>query len=157
SGENRSGKLGERATADTSYSGQFLLCAAVTSTAIRVGRWIACPDIETQYSLDNFMGTHSILFAVDTYTDTGVLLSQMLNKEWTVEAGIHSGHGHGAVVQGQLSDGHGRHPLGGMRQQRFRLRVGQCGQQRPVPPFPAVRRASWPRELQLRRGLVAAP
>jgi hypothetical protein len=60
-------------------------------TDIRVGRWIACPDIETQYSLDNFMGTHSILFAVDTYTDTGVLLSQMLNKQWTVQVGIHSG------------------------------------------------------------------
>jgi hypothetical protein len=60
-------------------------------TDIRVGRWIACPDIETQYSLDNFMGTHSLLFAVDTYTDTGVLLTQMLNKQWTVQAGIHSG------------------------------------------------------------------
>jgi len=60
-------------------------------TDIRVGRWIACPDIETQYALDNYMGTHSLLFAVDTYTDTGILLTQRLNEQWTVQAGLHSG------------------------------------------------------------------
>ena len=27
---------------------------------IRVGRWIACPDIETQWAPDNYMGSHSL-------------------------------------------------------------------------------------------------
>src|SRR5262249_48890981 len=38
---------------------------------LRVGRWIACPDIETQFAPDNFLGTHSLLFTFDTYTQTG--------------------------------------------------------------------------------------
>src|SRR5215472_4598212 len=37
------------------------------------------------------MGTHSILFAVDTYTDTGIMLTQRLSEQWTVQAAIHAG------------------------------------------------------------------
>src|SRR5262249_39236906 len=29
---------------------------------VTFGRWIATPDIETQYAPDNYMGTHSLLF-----------------------------------------------------------------------------------------------
>ncbi len=58
---------------------------------VRVGRWIACPDIETQFAPDNYMGTHSILFTFDTYTQTGVMATVMLNKQWTVQAGINAG------------------------------------------------------------------
>jgi hypothetical protein len=58
---------------------------------LRVGRWIACPDIETQFSVDNYMGSHSLLFTFDTYTQTGVMGTVMLNKQWTVQAAIHSG------------------------------------------------------------------
>jgi hypothetical protein len=60
-------------------------------TDIRVGRWIACPDIETQYSVDNYMGSHSILFTYDTYTQTGIMVSQMINKQWMFQAVLHSG------------------------------------------------------------------
>lgn len=74
-------------------------------TDIRVGRWIACPDIETQYSLDNLMGTHSLLFAVDTYTDTGIMLTQMLNKQWTVQAAIHAGTDMAPWYKGSLLTG----------------------------------------------------
>jgi hypothetical protein len=58
---------------------------------VRVGRWIACPDIETQFAPDNYMGSHSILFTFDTYTQTGVMLTLMLNKQWTVQACINAG------------------------------------------------------------------
>jgi hypothetical protein len=60
-------------------------------TDIRVGRWIACPDIETQYSVNNYMGSHSILFTYDTYTDTGVMITQKINEQWIVQAAIHAG------------------------------------------------------------------
>jgi hypothetical protein len=60
-------------------------------TDIRIGRWIACPDIETQYSLDNYLGSHSLLFAVDTYTQTGIMLTQRLNEQWHVQLAVHSG------------------------------------------------------------------
>lgn len=60
-------------------------------TIVRVGRWIACPDIETQFAPDNFMGTHSLLFTFDTYTQTGVMITTMLDRQWSVQAGIHAG------------------------------------------------------------------
>jgi hypothetical protein len=59
---------------------------------VRVGRWIACPDIETQFAPDNYMGTHSILFTYDTYTQTGIMATVMLNQQWTVQAGINAGN-----------------------------------------------------------------
>jgi len=58
---------------------------------IRVGRWIACPDIETQFAPDNYLGTHSLLFTFDTYTQTGVMATVMLSPQWTVQACIHAG------------------------------------------------------------------
>jgi hypothetical protein len=59
---------------------------------LRLGRWIACPDIETQFAPDNYMGTHSILFTFDTYTQTGLWTTLMLNQQWTVQAGINAGN-----------------------------------------------------------------
>jgi hypothetical protein len=58
---------------------------------IRVGRWIACPDIETQWAADNYLGSHSLLFTVDTYTQTGIMWTQRINEQWTVQAAIHAG------------------------------------------------------------------
>ena len=58
---------------------------------INVGRWIATPDIETQFAPDNYLGTHSILFTYDTYTQTGVMATVMLNKQWTIQAALHAG------------------------------------------------------------------
>lgn len=58
---------------------------------LRTGRWIACPDIETQFAPDNYMGSHSLLFTVDTYTQTGLMATLMLDEQWTVQAGIHAG------------------------------------------------------------------
>lgn len=55
------------------------------------GRWIATPDIETQFAPDNYMGTHSIQFTVDVYTETGMMATFMLDKQWTVQAAIHAG------------------------------------------------------------------
>ncbi len=60
-------------------------------TDIRVGRWIACPDIETQYSVDNYLASHSILFTYDTYTQTGIMLTQKINDQIIVQFAIHSG------------------------------------------------------------------
>ena len=58
---------------------------------VRVGRWIACPDIETQYAPDNYMATHSLLFTYDTYTQTGAMFSFMLNDRWMVQGAITAG------------------------------------------------------------------
>jgi len=63
----------------------------VQGMILRIGRWIACPDIETQFAPDNYLGTHSLLFTFDTYTQTGVMATVMLNKYWTVQAALHAG------------------------------------------------------------------
>jgi hypothetical protein len=74
-------------------------------TDIRVGRWIACPDIETQYSVDNYLGSHSILFTYDTYTQTGVMVSQNIDKQWMVQAVLHAGTDMAPWYQGATPTG----------------------------------------------------
>ncbi len=59
---------------------------------VRVGRWIACPDIETQFAPDNYLASHSILFTYDTYTQTGVMLTFLLNEQWIAQIGIDAGN-----------------------------------------------------------------
>ena len=58
---------------------------------IRLGRWIACPDIETQYAPDNYLAIHSLLFTYDTYTQTGAMFSFQLNQRNMVQGAIQSG------------------------------------------------------------------
>jgi hypothetical protein len=72
---------------------------------LRIGRWIACPDIETQFSPDNYMGSHSILFTFDTYTQTGIMATLMLNQNWTVQACIHSGTDMAPWYKGAVATG----------------------------------------------------
>jgi hypothetical protein len=74
-------------------------------TIIRVGRWIACPDIETQWAPDNYLGSHSILFTYDTYTQTGVMLTQKLNDQWLVQGVIHAGTDMAPWYKGALPTG----------------------------------------------------
>jgi hypothetical protein len=72
---------------------------------ITVGRWIATPDIEVQFAPDNYMGTHSLLFTVDVYTETGVMASFMLNKQWMVQAAIHAGADMAPWYEGAMPTG----------------------------------------------------
>src|SRR5262245_52612445 len=72
---------------------------------VRVGRWIACPDIETQFAPDNYLGRLSLLFTCDTYTQTGVMFTFMLNKQWMVQAAIHAGTDMAPWYRGSLATG----------------------------------------------------
>jgi len=58
---------------------------------IRVGRWIACPDIETQFAPDNYLGTHSLLFTFDTFTQTGIMLTGKFGDQWLLQVGLTAG------------------------------------------------------------------
>lgn len=77
----------------------------VQGMIVRVGRWIACPDIETQFAPDNYMGSHSLLFTFDTYTQTGVMFTVMLNKYWTIQAAIHAGTDMAPWYKGAVATG----------------------------------------------------
>lgn len=72
---------------------------------IRTGRWIACPDIETQFAPDNYMGSHSLLFTFDTYTQTGIMFTMMLNQNWTVQAALHAGTDMAPWYKGAVATG----------------------------------------------------
>jgi putative OmpL-like beta-barrel porin-2 len=58
---------------------------------LKIGRYISPPDIEAQLSPDNYLFTHSLMFTVDCYTQTGVSAAIKLSDRWTVLAGIHAG------------------------------------------------------------------
>lgn len=59
---------------------------------IRAGRYISVPGIEAQLTPNNYMFSHSLLYSVDPFTDTGVLATVQLSSQWLVQAGITGGH-----------------------------------------------------------------
>ncbi len=58
---------------------------------IQFGRYISPPDIEAQLAPSNYLYTHSLMFTVDCYTQTGVNASIKLNDQWSVQFGVHAG------------------------------------------------------------------
>jgi hypothetical protein len=59
---------------------------------IRVGRFLSVPGIEAQLAPNNYNMTHSLLYSIDPFTDTGVYATLKLNKQWVVQAGVSAGH-----------------------------------------------------------------
>ena len=58
---------------------------------IRVGRYISLPDIEAQLAPNNYTYSHSILYTVDCYTQTGMVGTVKLSDHWTAQAGVSPG------------------------------------------------------------------
>jgi hypothetical protein len=59
---------------------------------IRVGRFISIPGIEAQLTPYNYMFSHSLLYSVDPFTDTGVLATVKLTDQWLAQLGVTAGH-----------------------------------------------------------------
>jgi hypothetical protein len=59
---------------------------------IRIGRFISIPGIEAQLAPNNYVYTHSLLYTVDPFTDTGILGSIKLNDHWLVQLGLTASH-----------------------------------------------------------------
>lgn len=59
---------------------------------VRVGRYLSLPDIEAQFSPNNYLVTHSVLYTADPYTQMGVMTTTRLNAQWTVQLGINGGN-----------------------------------------------------------------
>ena len=62
------------------------------STDIRIGRFISIPGIEAQLSPNNYFFSHSLLYSVDPFTDTGILATIQLNRQWMIQTGITASH-----------------------------------------------------------------
>ncbi|MEZ2347202.1 outer membrane beta-barrel protein [Terriglobus sp. RCC_193] len=59
---------------------------------IRMGRYISLPDIEAQLAPNNYTYSHSLLYGVDPYTQTGIIASIKLSDHWLVQAGLSAGN-----------------------------------------------------------------
>jgi len=59
---------------------------------LKAGRFISPPDIEAQFSPDNYLFTHSVMYSVDPYTFTGIQASLRLSRHWTLQGGVHAGN-----------------------------------------------------------------
>jgi len=59
---------------------------------IRVGRFLSVPGIEAQLAPNNYNMTHSLLYTIDPFTDTGAIASLKLTKQWMVQLGVSAGH-----------------------------------------------------------------
>ena len=59
---------------------------------IRVGRYISLPDIEAQLAPNNYTYSHSLLYTIDPYTQTGLMASVKLSDHWLVQAGVSAGN-----------------------------------------------------------------
>jgi hypothetical protein len=59
---------------------------------LRVGRFISIPGIEAQLAPNNYIFSHSLLYAIDPFTDTGLIATVKLNDRWLVQLGITGGH-----------------------------------------------------------------
>jgi hypothetical protein len=59
---------------------------------LRVGRFISIPGIEAQLTPNNYMFSHSLLYSIDPFTDTGALATIQLSNQLTVQAGVSASH-----------------------------------------------------------------
>jgi hypothetical protein len=59
---------------------------------IRIGRFISVPGIEAQLAPNNYVYTHSLLYAIDPFTDTGIIGTVKLNNRWLVQMGLTASH-----------------------------------------------------------------
>ncbi|HEX4320920.1 MAG TPA: outer membrane beta-barrel protein [Acidobacteriaceae bacterium] len=61
-------------------------------TNIRIGRFISIPGVEAQLAPNNYIFSHSLLYSIDPFTDTGILATTKINDQWLVQIGLAGGH-----------------------------------------------------------------
>lgn len=70
------------------FYGDIYLPHIAEGMVIRLGRYLSLPDIEAQFSPNNYLVTHSVLYTADPYTQMGIMTTTRLNQQWTVQLGI---------------------------------------------------------------------
>ena len=69
----------------------FIPWIGQAGTIIRAGRYISLPDIEAQLAPNNYMYTHSLTYAVDNYTNEGVVATIGVTDKFFVQLGVETG------------------------------------------------------------------
>ncbi len=71
--------------------GELYIPYLAEGMTLRAGRYISVPDIEAQLAPNNYMYTHSITYTFDNYTNTGILSTLRIDKNWMVQVGLSAG------------------------------------------------------------------
>jgi hypothetical protein len=58
---------------------------------VRVGRFVSIPDIEAQLAPNNYTYVHSLTYTYDNFTNTGVLGTLAVTKNWIVQLDVVAG------------------------------------------------------------------
>lgn len=58
---------------------------------VRIGRYISIPDIEAQLAPNNITYSHSLLYTYDPYTQSRIVSTIELNRNWTIQGEISGG------------------------------------------------------------------
>lgn len=59
---------------------------------IRFGRFLSVPGIEAQLAPNNYTFTHSLLYTIDPFTETGIIGTVKLTNQWLVQLGLSASH-----------------------------------------------------------------
>jgi Putative beta-barrel porin-2, OmpL-like. bbp2 len=59
---------------------------------VRAGRFISIPGIEAQLTPNNYIFSHSLLYAVDPFTDTGLLATIQKSDRLVIQLGVSGSH-----------------------------------------------------------------
>jgi len=70
------------------FYGDIYIPWVAEGMVVRIGRYLSLPDIEAQFSPNNYLVTHSVLYTADPYTQMGVMTTTRLNQQWTLQLGI---------------------------------------------------------------------
>jgi hypothetical protein len=68
---------------------------------VRVGRYVSIPDIEAQLAPNNLTYSHSLLYTYDPFTQTGILATIKLTKNWQIQTGVNAGSDVAPWVKGE--------------------------------------------------------
>jgi Putative beta-barrel porin-2, OmpL-like. bbp2 len=58
---------------------------------VRIGRFISIPDIEAQLAPNNYTYAHSLTYTFDMFTNTGILATLAVTKNWMLQLGLVAG------------------------------------------------------------------
>jgi len=83
------------------YYLDFWLPAIGMGTNVRVGRYVSIPDIEAQLAPNNLTYSHSLLYTYDPFTQTGILATIKLSKNWQIQTGVNAGSDVAPWVKGE--------------------------------------------------------
>ena len=71
--------------------GELYIPNVAQGLVFRAGRYISVPDIEAQLAPNSYMYSHSLAYAVDNYTNIGLIGSLKLTNNWMLQLGLNDG------------------------------------------------------------------